>query len=159
MRKIAEHLDTELDGVTDKAHSLSTELKNERRQTLVLERELSKKIAESLLNQAEVINGVKVLVARVPPSRMQALREMSDLLREQLKSVVLVLGTVYEDKPVFLAAVTSDLVAKGYNAGEIVKKVAAVTGGGGGGKATMAQAGGRYKDKLDEALRLVKNLI
>jgi len=151
--KLAEYLDTELDNVLDKAHSLSIELKNERRQTLALERELSRKIAESLLNQAEIVKGVRVLVARVPPSRIQALREMSDLLREQLKSVVVVLGTVYEDKPVFLAAVTPDLVAKGYNAGEIVKQVAAVTGGGGGGKATLAQAGGKYKDKLDEALQ------
>ena len=159
LEKIAEYLDTELDTVMDKAQSLSIELKNERKQTLALERELSRKIAESLLNQAEVINRVRVLVARVPPSRIQALREMSDLLREQLKSVVVVLGTVSEDKPVFLAAVTPDLVAKGYNAGEIVKQVAGVTGGSGGGKARIAQAGGKYKDKLDEALRLVKSLI
>jgi len=90
---------------------------------------------------------------------MQSLREMCDLLREQLKSAVIVLGTVYEDKPAFLAAVTPDLVARGYNAGEIVKQVARVTGGSGGGKARLAQAGGKYKDKIDEALRLVKSLI
>jgi alanyl-tRNA synthetase len=34
-----------------------------------------------------------------------------------------------------------------------------VTGGGGGGKATMAQAGGKDKDKIDEALALVKQLV
>ncbi len=56
-------------------------------------------------------------------------------------------------------AVTSDLVAKGYNAGEIVKQVARVAGGGGGGKPNLAQAGGKYKDKVDEALRLAKTLI
>ena len=71
----------------------------------------------------------------------------------------MVLGTVYEDRPVFLAAVTSDLVAKGYDAGKIVKEVAKVAGGGGGGKPNLAQAGGKYKDKLDEALRLAKTLI
>jgi alanyl-tRNA synthetase len=59
----------------------------------------------------------------------------------------------------FLSAVTPDLVAKGYHAGEIVKRVAEVAGGRGGGKAQFAQAGGRDKDKLDEALRLVKSLI
>ena len=31
--------------------------------------------------------------------------------------------------------------------------------GGGGGKASLGQAGGKYKDKLDEALRLVKSLV
>jgi alanyl-tRNA synthetase len=159
LEKVAKYLDTEPDEVVDKAQSLSVELKNERRQIQSLERELSKKIAESLLNQKEIINGVKVLVARVPPSRIEVLREMSDLLRDKLKSVVVVLGSVYEDKPVFVAAVTPDLVAKGYNAGDIVKQVAKVTGGSGGGKAALAQAGGKNKDKLDEALSLVKNLI
>ena len=73
--------------------------------------------------------------------------------------MVVVLGTVCEGKPVFMAAVTPDLVARGYNAGDIVKQVAKVAGGGGGGKPDIAQAGGKHKDKLDEALRLVKTLI
>ncbi|HSW57558.1 MAG TPA: DHHA1 domain-containing protein, partial [Dehalococcoidales bacterium] len=55
--------------------------------------------------------------------------------------------------------VTPDLVQKGYSAGDIVKKVAQVTGGGGGGKPLMAQAGGKDKTKVDEAIQLVKTLI
>jgi len=143
----------------EKVSSTASALDMERRRAQALERELAKLRAESLLNQAEVINGVRVLAARVPPCRMEILREMSDLLREQLGSVVVVLGTVYEDKPAFLAAVTRDLVTRGYNAGEIVKQVARVAGGGGGGKADLAQAGGKYKEKLDEALQLVRSLI
>ena len=159
LQEIADYLDAELDSVLDKAYSLSIELKNEHKRALALERELSKSRAESLLSQVEVVKGVKVLAAKVPSSRLEALREMSDLLREQLKSVVIVLGAIYENKPIFLAAVTPDLVTRGYNAGEIVKQVARVTGGSGGGKARLGQAGGKYKDKLDEALRLVKSLI
>ncbi len=157
--KIAQFIGASPDKVQDKVSSLVTELGKERRRALALERELSKKIATSLLGQAEVVKGITVLAARVPSSRLEALREMSDLLREQLKSVVIVLGTIYDNKPVFLAAVTPDLVARGYHAGEIVKQVAMVTGGSGGGKARFAQAGGKYKGKLDEALRLVKSLI
>ncbi len=153
LEKVAKYLDSEPDEVVDKAQSLSTELKNEHRQIENLERELARKIAESLLNQAEVVNGVKVLAAKVPPSRIEVLREMSDLLRDKLKSAVVVLGTVYNNKPLFLAALTSDLVAKGYNAGDIVRQVAQVTGGSGGGKAALAQAGGKHKDKIDEALK------
>jgi alanyl-tRNA synthetase len=84
---------------------------------------------------------------------------MADYIRDKLKSVILVLGTLFEGKPMFLAAVTPDLVARGYDAGKIVREVAQVTGGGGGGKPNLAQAGGRHKEKLDEALRLVKTLI
>ena len=107
----------------------------------------------------EIVNQVPVLAFRVPSLPMPALREMCDQLRQQLKSAVIVLGTVYGDKTAFIAAVTPDLVARGYHAGEIVKQVARVTGGSGGGKARLAQAGGKDKDKIDEALRLVKSLI
>jgi alanyl-tRNA synthetase len=50
-------------------------------------------------------------------------------------------------------------VNRGLHAGDIVKQVAAVTGGSGGGKADMAQAGGKDRNKLDEALELVKHLV
>ncbi len=159
LQKTAEYLDAELDDVMDKAYSLSVELGKERKRVLTLERELAKVRAESLLRQVKEVKGVKTLAARVPSSRMEILREMSDLLREKLQSAVIVLGTVYEGKPSFIAAVTPDLVARGYDAGKIIKEVARVSGGGGGGKATLAQAGGKYKDKLDESLRLVESLI
>ncbi len=157
--KIAQLIGTSPEGAQDKVSILITELDKERRKSLGLERELAMKEAESLLSQVEVIDGINLLRARVSSFNQQVLREMADFIRDKLKSAVVVLGTVYEDKPAFLAAVTPDLVARGYNAGEIVKRVAGVTGGGGGGKATLAQAGGKYKDKLDEALRLVKSLI
>ncbi len=159
LQEAAEYMDAEPGDVLDKVRGLSAELKEERRQRLALERELSRRIAESLLGQAEVVNGVTVLIARVRDFPQPVLREMADLLRDRLKSAVVVLGTVHEERPAFLAAVTPDLVARGYNAGDIVKQVARVTGGGGGGKAALAQAGGKNKDKLDEALRLVKSLI
>ncbi len=148
-----------LEEVQDRVSSMASEMEQERKQRQALEKELAKKTAESLLAQAEVIKGVKVLVAEIPSSRLEILREMSDLLRDRLKSAVVVLGTVYEGKPAFLAAVTPDLVAKGYDAGKIVKQVAEVTGGGGGGKPGLAQAGGKDKKKLAEALKLAKSLI
>jgi alanyl-tRNA synthetase len=141
------------------AEKLEVELDRERKKTLALERELARKTVESLLTQAEVIKGVKVLAAKVPSTRVEILREMSDIIRDKLKSAIVVLGTVYQDKPAFIAAVTPDLVEKGYNAGKIVKQVAELTGGGGGGKADFAQAGGKDKKKLDEALKLVKSLV
>lgn len=157
--RIAGYLETETDEVVEKTRSLLEDLKNETRRAGSLEVELAGRTAESLLSQVETVNGVNVLAAKVKNSRIEVLREMSDVLREKLKSVIVVLGSVYEDKPVFIAAVTRDLVDKGYNAGEIVKQVAKVTGGGGGGKAEIAQAGGRQKEKLDEALRQVTAII
>ena len=124
-----------------------------------MERDLARERSEALLTKVEVIRGVRLLSAVVPPSRPETLREMADLLRDKLKSAVVVLGTIYEGKPAFIAAVTPDLVKKGYHAGEMVKKVAAVASGGGGGKASLAQGSGRDRGKLEEALRLVRSLI
>jgi alanyl-tRNA synthetase len=159
LERIAKSLGSSPEEVGEKVSGLAGELEQERKQRLALERELAKKTAESLLSQAEVIKGVKLLVAEVPSSRLEIMREMSDLIRDRLKSAIVVLGTVYEDKPAFLAAVTPDLVSRGYDAGKIVKQVAGVTGGGGGGRPNLAQAGGKDKKKLDQALKLVKGLI
>jgi alanyl-tRNA synthetase len=149
----------QLEEAQQRVSSTANELEQERKRAQALERELAKKTAESLLAQAEVIKGVTVLVAEVPSSRLEILREMSDLLRDRLKSAIVVLGTIHEGKPAFLAAVTPDLAAKGYDAGKIVKQVAEVTGGSGGGKPGLAQAGGKDKKKLGEALKLVKSLV
>jgi alanyl-tRNA synthetase len=159
LEKISKYLESEPDEAVDKAKSLIAELKSERKRAQTLESRLFRNIADSLLNQVKVINGVNVLAASVPPTRMEVLREMSDRLRDKLGSAVVVLGTVHGDKPVFLAAVTPDLVKEGYNAGDIVKQVAKVAGGSGGGRAELAQAGGKNKEKLDEALGQVAKFI
>jgi alanyl-tRNA synthetase len=143
----------------NKVKALANGLEIERKRSLSLERELSRQIAQSLFQQAKQVNGVTVLAAKVVALSMPILREMGDALRDKLGSAIVVLATVYNDKPNFLAMVTSDLVAKGFRADDIVKQVAKVTGGGGGGKASIAQAGGKDMAKLDEALKLVENVI
>ena len=159
MEKVIESLEAEPGRLLDRASTVSLELKELRRRNLALERDLSRKASESLLSEVQSIKGINVLSVQLPPSRVEVLRETSDWLRDRLKSAVIVLGTLYEDRPLFLAVVTPDLVAKGYNAGDIVRNVAKVTGGGGGGKPNLAQAGGKDKDKIAEALGLVKDLI
>lgn len=155
----AEELRSSPAEVADKVKALITELASERKRSTSLERELSRNMVETLFDKTEQVNKITVLAARVPSSSMPALREMGDLLRDRLRSAVIVLGTVHDGKPNFVAVVTPDLVDRGLHAGDIVKQVAAVTGGSGGGKATIAQAGGKDKNKLDEALRIVKQLV
>jgi alanyl-tRNA synthetase len=145
--------------ITEKVKALVAELAAERKRSALLEKELSRYTVESLLGKAEEVNGITVLSAKVPSTSFEILREMGDLLKDRLKSAVIVLGTVHDGKPGFVSMVTPDLVNRGLHAGDIVKQVAGVTGGNGGGKADMAQAGGKDKNKLDEALELVKKLV
>ncbi len=159
LERIAQSVGSSTEAAPDSVLSLLSELDKLQKQSLTLEKVLAWKEAGSLLGQEETVKGVTLLAARVSSTRPEILRDMADLLRDKLKSAVIVLGTVYENKPFFLAAVTPDLIFQGYNAGEIVKQVAGVTGGGGGGSARLGQAGGKDKGRLDEALKLVKSLI
>ncbi|GAI32503.1 unnamed protein product, partial [marine sediment metagenome] len=122
LQGVAEETGSSPEEVDSKVKALVSELEKERKHSLSLERELSRKIADSLLEQTQQVNGVTVLSAKVPSLTMPILREMGDILRDKLKSVIVVLATIYNGKPNFLAMVTPDLVAKGFHAGDIVKQ-------------------------------------
>jgi len=159
LEMLAQELEASPDTVQSKLSATLAELDRERKRAPALERELARGRAESLLSQVEVVDGINVISAAVPATSFEAMREMGDLLKQGLGSGVVVLGTVYDDRPNFVAMVTPDLVAKGFHAGELVKQVAQICGGGGGGRPEMGQGSGTDKSKVDEALRLVTGLV
>ena len=111
------------------------------------------------LQSIQEVAGVHVLSAIIPNADADALRNLTDQFRQQHPSGVVVLGTVSHNKPMLIAAVTPDLIARGIKAGDLIKRAAAVVGGGGGGRPDMAQAGGKDPDKLSEALDQVSAFI
>ena len=125
--------------------------------------ELKKKMAsgsvEDILAKAEQINGFNVISARMDGIEIDVLKDLGDRLKDRLENAVVVLGSVNEDKVVFLVMAGQDAVAKGAHAGNIIKEVAKVAGGGGGGKPNMAQAGGKDPSKIDEALKQTFELV
>ena len=72
---------------------------------------------------------------------------------------MIVLASKGDDKVIFVASVTEDLIAKGFKAGDIISKVARTAGGGGGGRPDMAQAGGSKPEKTAEALAEVEKIV
>jgi alanyl-tRNA synthetase len=155
----ATHLGSRPEEVDRAVLRLLGELHHQQKEIAGLQRELARLEFESLLQQVQEVAGVQVLATRVQASSMDTLREMTDWFRNRLGSVVIVLGAVIDDKPNFVAAVTPDLVDRGLQAGDLVQQVARVVGGGGGGRPTLAQAGGRDPDRLDEALGLVPEAV
>jgi len=148
-----------------KVASLLEEMEAERRRAQALERDAARRAAEVLLAGAERlpvrqagIDSVAVVAGQVPAASFEVMREAGDWLRDRLGSAVLVLGAVFGERPNFVAMITPDLTARGLHAGELVKRVAAVTGGGGGGRPEMAQAGGKDPSRLEEALGLARKL-
>ena len=103
----------------------------------------------------ESVDGVPVLAGLIPDASAETLRALVDRFRSDHPSGVAVLASSVDNRPIIVAAVTQDLVARGLHAGELVKTVAEKVGGGGGGKPTLAQAGGKDSSKLPQALALV----
>lgn len=111
-----------------------------------------------LLEQAQDVNGVKVIAARVDGQDGKGLKTLLEKMRDKMGSGVIVLGSPSDDKVALGVCVTDDLT-KQIKAGDIVKQVAPIVGGGGGGKPDLAQAGGKLPEKLPEALAMVPEIV
>jgi alanyl-tRNA synthetase len=98
------------------------------------------------------VGGAKVLTSVVEGLDGKQLLDALDRVRNQLGDSAIVLGSAGDDRVALVAAVAPALVERGLKAGELVKLAAQVVGGGGGGRDTLAQAGGRDPEKLDDAL-------
>jgi len=116
-----------------------------------------------LASQAVEVKGkdgtvMRVLAATLEGADAKTLRESVDKLKDRLKSVAIVLGSVADGKVSLIAGVTADLTTK-VKAGELVNFVAQQVGGKGGGRPDMAQAGGTNPEKLSEALASVRGWV
>ena len=110
------------------------------------------------LDEVQKIGDVSVLIKKIEGMDAKTLRIFIDNTKNQLKSGIIVVGSVSEGKVSMAAGVTKDLTNK-YHAGNIIKNIAVIVGGSGGGRPDMAQAGGSQVDKLDEALKKAEELI
>ena len=156
---LASMLQTSPPDLRDRVQGLLDELDGLRRRNESLERRLSLQSAEELLGSSRDVNGIDVLAARVSVSSVDALREMSDYLRDKLGGGVVVLGTVLDGQPSINVSVAAQLVQRGVDARDLAKDMGKIMGGGGGGRPEMAQAGGRDADKLDEAIAMAPELV
>jgi alanyl-tRNA synthetase len=111
-----------------------------------------------MIGDAKEIKGVRVLARRVENMDPKDLRDFGDKLRDNIKSGVLALGSVKDDKVSLIVMVSKDLTPR-FHAGNLIKELAQVLGGTGGGKPDMAQAGGKDPDKLDAALKALYAVI
>ncbi len=114
---------------------------------------------EALAAQATEVAGARVLSATVDVADPKALPDLVDRLKGKLPGAAIVLGGALDGRVHLIVGVTPPLVARGVKAGAIVKSAAAVVGGGGGGRDTLAQAGGRDVERLDEALAAGRSAI
>ena len=159
LESLSHRLQTPVADLESRLDSYMQETDDLRRRLSGMERSLLRAEAESLLQRVADIDGVRVIAGRTSANSADAMREMGDFLRDKLSSCVVTLGGLTEGSPILVTMVTSDLVERGLNAGNIARDAAKLMGGGGGGRPEMAQAGGRQPEKLDDALAAVAGLV
>jgi alanyl-tRNA synthetase len=101
--------------------------------------------------------GYPVVFERFENMDAAELREMADRARGD--SGAAVLASVTGDGVLLLASGTNDAVAKGFDAGAVIREIAPHIGGRGGGKPQMAQAGGGDPAGVDVALDSARGLL
>jgi alanyl-tRNA synthetase len=149
------------DAVKSQPHEAATRIgqildnmKSLERELAALKSKLASVQGDELLTQAQDVNGLKVLAAKLDGADAAVLRETLDKLKDKLKSAAIVLASVHDGKVSLIAGVTADATSK-VKAGELVNFVAQQVGGKGGGRPDMAQAGGTQPESLAVALASV----
>ncbi len=137
--------------IIKKTELLLTQLKQTDKELAHLKQQLAGQQSKDLVKDIQQINGINVLVTKLSDTEPKAMRGMMDDLKVQIKSGVVVLGLVANDKVNLIAGVTKDLTDK-VHAGKLVSYLAEQVGGKGGGRPDMAQAGGTNPEALDSAL-------
>ena len=160
LEALARKLQTPVVDLESRLDSFIQDTDDLRRRLAALERGNLRAEAETLLSQAQDINGVTLIAGRTSANGAEGMREMGDFLKTRHPtSAVIALGAVVNGNPLLVTMVTADLTGQGLHAGNIAREAAKLMGGGGGGQAEMAQAGGRDASNLDNALNRVADLV
>ncbi len=131
------------------------EVKALEKEIAALKQEQAASGLDRLIDEAEDVDGVRLVTADIGPADMDTLREAATQFRDTLgANAVAVLGAADPegDKVYLSASVSDDLVQRGVQAGTLVGALAKRVGGGGGGRPTLATAGGRQPENLPDAL-------
>ena len=115
--------------------------------------------AKQLVENARIVNGVTV-VSSMLPMEPAAAKDLVFKVKANVEgSLLCVIGTVHQDKPLLSVMMSEDMVKEhGLNAGQMVREAAKLIQGGGGGQPHYASAGGKNADGLSAAIDKVIGL-
>ncbi len=108
--------------------------------------------AESLLAEAPLVDGVRVVTAEIPGMKNQGLLQLIDQLRRGTEPVAAMLFGKSEESVAVAAGLSRAVAQRGVNAGNWLRSIIEIVGGkGGGGRAESAQGGGKNPEGIPQA--------
>ena len=163
----AERAEEVLYGVEDQIHNVAELLNNPKVEVAIkkmiennetLQKEIEQLHKEQIDAMVEKIMAKRnaedkyFVVARQMPYASNMIKDLAYALRAKVSDIIMVLGNVANDKPTLTIMLGDDIVAKGVDAGAVVREAAKVMNGGGGGQKFFATAGGKNPDALQAAI-------
>ena len=113
---------------------------------------------DKILKNTEEQNGVLKIAMQMPRAG-EFVKNLAYNLRTRKKNLVFVVGSDFEGKVSLMVALGDDIVAKGVDAGAVVREAAKAINGGGGGQKFFATAGGKRPEGLQQAIDRAEELI
>lgn len=153
---LANTLKVPVPDLPSRLNSLTKELKALKRQAATNKPDIS---IDELLNSAEEVDGVRIVIADTKGCDAAAMRQCIDQLRRKASPIAVLLGSTDNGKVTLVAGISREVESKGVSAGSWIREPASLVGGRGGGRPDLAQAGGKLSAKLPEALARAKQEI
>lgn len=143
----------------EKCAAMFNEIKEKDRKIDSLTQQLANDRIASTFDNAEEVNGVKIVSAMMTGAAPDTLRKLGDGIKEKQDDIIALFAGVNDDKGTFYCVCTQGAIKKGASAGKIVQRIAAITGGKGGGRPDTAMAGIGKTYMVDEALMAFKSIV
>lgn len=153
MDKLATKFKAHFDEVEGRVEKLMEENKELQKELTTVKSAQAKDKFKEFASKALDINGGKLFIQKMEQLDSNALKEGVEMLANKLGNSII---TVVAGTSIFVK-VSDNFVAKGVNAGNIVKEIAAATEGKGGGRPQFAQGAVKNLDKVDAVLTEIEN--
>ena len=142
-----------------RAVTIAGELKSTQRELEAAKAALAANKIDGLFENAQDVEGIKIMAAYFSGTGSDTLRSMCDKIRDKAPNTVAALVGASDGKITLAVSCGKNAQERGLKAGALVKAIAAVAGGNGGGKPDFAMAGIKDATKVDEALAAVAGIV
>ena len=160
LSSVANLLKTPKTDVSERIERLLQEQRELEQQLQQLKGQQALANVSALVENAVLIEDVRVVASVVPDTDRDGLRKLVDELKNRLESGVVALASVDGDGIAFVVGVTSDLVkSRGLHAGKIISELTQLADGRGGGRPELAQGGGKSPSKVNAAIDAATEIV
>ncbi|MDR2939092.1 MAG: alanine--tRNA ligase [Clostridiales bacterium] len=159
MDSIAGLLKTNQENVANKIEQLITNTKALQKQIDSFNSKLMANSIDEIVESKLTINDLNVIAKELNDMDINSLKAFGDQLKSKLPNSAIILASFKNEKVNLVVMASDGAVKQNIHAGNIIKAIAPIVGGSGGGKPAFAQAGGKDKSKIGDALNKAIEII